>query len=628
MLIKYLLKIIIVCIIMINFVFSINIDALPKGVERVSIENWKKTREINEVEGDERKLNSENITDIKNTDVNDDEVQLLTSLLFQESSKEMRSVNTVNKLQENNMEVIKGNKILRLNTSSIRMYYPFKLSTISTWLLDEENNDLVSWNEGALGTNIITWPCYSTKINDTSTTSAIEYRMLQGNFKLSNEQLELLKSEKVQAILGVSTDDEKGFETIIPFNDLICIFINSQITPIHYRTTLNSNSFGFSLINEKDTKFTKYEYFDTKPSSDKRYCNEERHKELSSYMNNNHIDLNTLNQSSNKGHYSTKNNLKDIICNSNKEDNKIQILMGQHVRSEKNSEGILGGISKLDLFLIENPQFKVNIKPYFIKEEEKVYVDADYSFSCGEQIYYDIEIINVGESFSLDNVNLQINFVVNEKNSQNKIKDTLKISKENITYRNNDITKDVEIFISHDNKELGSLSSISELDRIETGDKITISSKDIDYIVTEYNSTKNIIEYDYTFECNYLDEYLLYKYDGSGKFGVKELKGSIDITVECQDACSDFFYVKIFGQDSSSNVKLKNKEKFRLDGLDLNKTYKVSLINDCTHKSITEETVTLSNKINESSKSIILKTSDKRNNFFVQRKIESTHIDR
>ena len=71
-----------VCIIMINFVFSINIDALPKGVERVSIENWKKTREINEVEGDERKLNSEIITDIKNTDVNDDEVQLLTSLLF------------------------------------------------------------------------------------------------------------------------------------------------------------------------------------------------------------------------------------------------------------------------------------------------------------------------------------------------------------------------------------------------------------------------------------------------------------------------------------------------------------------------------------------------------------------
>lgn len=119
-----------VCIFMINFVFSINIDALPKGVERVSIENWKKTREINEVEGDERKLNSENITDIKNTDVNDDEVQLLTSLLFQESSKEMRSVNTVNKLQENNMEVIKGNKILRLNTSSGRMYYPFKLSTI------------------------------------------------------------------------------------------------------------------------------------------------------------------------------------------------------------------------------------------------------------------------------------------------------------------------------------------------------------------------------------------------------------------------------------------------------------------------------------------------------------------
>ena len=150
MLIKYLLKIIMVCIIMINFVFSINIDALPKGVERVSIENWKKTREINEVEGDERKLNSEIITDIKNTEVNDDEVQLLTSLLFQESSKEMRSVNTVNKLQENNMEVIKGNKILRLNTSSIRMYYPFKLSTISTWLLDEENNDLVSWNEGAL----------------------------------------------------------------------------------------------------------------------------------------------------------------------------------------------------------------------------------------------------------------------------------------------------------------------------------------------------------------------------------------------------------------------------------------------------------------------------------------------
>ena len=120
MLIKYLLKIIMVCIIMINFVFSINIDALPKGVERVSIENWKKTREINEVEGDERKLNSEIITDIKNTEVNDDEVQLLTSLLFQESSKEMRSVNTVNKLQYK-ITVIED-ELLQYKNYSIKNY--------------------------------------------------------------------------------------------------------------------------------------------------------------------------------------------------------------------------------------------------------------------------------------------------------------------------------------------------------------------------------------------------------------------------------------------------------------------------------------------------------------------------
>ena len=49
-------------------------------------------------------------------------------------------------------------------------------------------------------------------------------------------------------------------------------------------------------------------------------------------MNNNHIDLNTLNQSSNKGHYSMKNNLKDFICNSNKEDNKNQFFHFQYYR--------------------------------------------------------------------------------------------------------------------------------------------------------------------------------------------------------------------------------------------------------------------------------------------------------
>ena len=57
---------------MMNLVYVKKINALPKGVDRVEIDNWTKTREINEIKENKKKLNSEEFTNIRN--INFDEL--------------------------------------------------------------------------------------------------------------------------------------------------------------------------------------------------------------------------------------------------------------------------------------------------------------------------------------------------------------------------------------------------------------------------------------------------------------------------------------------------------------------------------------------------------------------------
>ena len=72
----------VLCILMMNLVYTKKIYALPSGVERVEIGNWTKTREVNEIGGDEKKLNSEVLSNIENINMGDDakEVEIVDNV--------------------------------------------------------------------------------------------------------------------------------------------------------------------------------------------------------------------------------------------------------------------------------------------------------------------------------------------------------------------------------------------------------------------------------------------------------------------------------------------------------------------------------------------------------------------
>ena len=197
------MNIIVLCLLTINLVYIKKIYALPAGVDRVEIGNWTKTREVNEVGGDERKLNSEAFTNIQNINMGDDidNIEIFTNLY--DTAYNMRTVNTLNSIrtQEISSEVssvIKGNKILRTKARSSEPIYSFDYTTIKTWI----GSDISTvWEEDLLGNEIITWPCYVEVLDNTSQAEApVEWRMIEGKFNLSSEEIKLIKTNMIQKL--------------------------------------------------------------------------------------------------------------------------------------------------------------------------------------------------------------------------------------------------------------------------------------------------------------------------------------------------------------------------------------------------------------------------------------------
>ena len=197
----------VLCLLMLNLVFVKKIDALPLGVERVEIGNWTKTREANEIEGDEKKINSEEFENTKNINLNDDSnsIEIITNL-YKNETKSMRTLKAVNNLNSNesteNPVFHKGNKILRTKVRSFEPIYSFSninsktssYDTLNTWVGSDTST---KWIDGTIGSKIITWPCY-VKVSEQviSKNAPIEWRMLEGKFQLSDEQINLIREKK------------------------------------------------------------------------------------------------------------------------------------------------------------------------------------------------------------------------------------------------------------------------------------------------------------------------------------------------------------------------------------------------------------------------------------------------
>lgn len=277
-----------------------------------------------------------------------------------------------------------------------------------------------------------------------------------------------------------------------------------------------------------------------------------------------------------------------------------------------------GGIGKIDLLLIENPQVEVNIKPYiFDDNNKKVYKDSKYKFSYNEAVYYDVEIINKSDSYDFTNLSLNLDFLEGTK-----VSETLKINKNDVTYKGKSIKDDLKLYKNDDKTPI----NISSLSSLKKNDRILISGDKINHIVSEYDGIAEKINYKSSLEFNYIDNYFFYKYENKNIIEVNPLKGRLTISIDSNH--QEEYYVRLSSNNNSANIKLTSKKPYTVFNLDYGKTYKVSLLNSSSYKPIDERSVILNTGTNENKKTITFKPSHKVHKYFTQRKSDSIILNR
>ncbi|MGN1032978.1 MAG: hypothetical protein ACI4PU_05910, partial [Intestinibacter sp.] len=325
---------------------------LPVGVTEIEISDWVKTREADEIGDGEKKLNSH--IDLKelNQNISTEDVQAIDGLY--DAKWNLRSISLIPNQEstEENVEDtvdITGNKVLRTIVKPDKNYdLRYHIDQFYEYLKSDRP---IQWSEN--GTT--TWNLW-TRVDDTKT--SIEWRMLSGKVYISDEQIKKLKSKDAQAVLGIPADNDYGFELIIPYNDIISIFVNKGITTINYtnRSMLKTYNLNDTLVSYKYT-------------SGSKDCKNEYHDSLSNHTDGHHVDTNTLNE----------NNLLDsnIADKLKFGDNTIDILIGNFIVSEDMLNSSCG-FSKLNLYIIESPKINISAQFYTYKNEEIVYFDEDY----------------------------------------------------------------------------------------------------------------------------------------------------------------------------------------------------------------------------------------------------------
>lgn len=605
------MKFMVLVLLVINLIYIKRIEALPLGVDRVEIGNWTKTREINEIEEGEKKLNSEYLTGIENINVDESlsEFEIFNSLYT--SSYSIRAPKYVSSDNyEGNQSVIKGNKVLRTKIRTTNPIYSFDYKTMSLWVGSDID---VKWQNGSLGSKIITWPCYVKPLENNKAQTPVEWRMIEGEFELDKNQLNSILSKKVQPVLGIESDNDMSL--VIPFSDILNIFINGEITDLNYRVVTDEYKFRIGNSNNMGS------YKEVNAVGNEKYCNKERDEYISNYTNNKHIDCNILKSSTNHNYYEMIGDISQYIKPSiNKY--KISLLIGQVGRYGKDISNYKGGVSKLSLYLIENPKFKVKIKPYIMSNNEKVYISEDYKFSYNEKILFDMEVENQSLNYDYSNLDLKIGFIKSLTQQNMGYKNLFQLNKNDVTYNGTSIKDNVRIYV--DNKDQPyTISKLSDLNKKE---KITISSDKFFYKVTEDNTLKEIISCDSILEFNYIDKHIYYKYEDTTKLNIKPIGGRITVSINSKE--EDYFYMKLEGENNLSNIKVESNQPYTIYNLDYDTEYKLTLLNSTSYKPVSIHRFTLKNSIGYNKKSIVINVDKKTNNYFTQRKVEKININR
>lgn len=558
---------------------------LPEGVSEIEIYDWTRTREPTEIINGEKKLNSYSTLSGFNKGISEDEVAEIDELYDaklnlrsislvseSESVKEEPKVNDIeeelvqadikannvekelvqvdidaNNVEEesvqsdvdaNNVEEsvqvdedatdksIKGGKVLRTIANYESSTLRYNINSLREYLKSNQN---VVWND-----NKVTWDLY-TLVNENE--SAIEWRLFSAKFNLTSEQLNMIKNSKsidTQMVLGISADNQYGFELVIPFNDIINVFVNDKITSINYasRSTVSKYYFNDTLVTYKYTLSSKC------PSID-------YHNSLSSHTGNTHLDTTGLNES----------DFLDTRIRDNLKigENNIDFVIG-NIIDDENLLSTSNGFSKVNLYIIENPKVDIKTTFYTYHNNDIVYYNKDYLPKNGESVYMRIDIENNSEKIDVENLDLIIN--VSRSNQ-------IKLNSQKVTLDGKTIN--VRCYINEDFSTEG--YSISRIKNLNTGEKISIISDDLKYTVTSNDCKTGYVYLVCNLKMNYITDNLKYSVwkklenkagvtnDNRIKIPVSELLGSFTISLEVED--EDIVEVSTLNEKYNNSLKDK-----------------------------------------------------------------------
>ena len=648
-----------------------DIDAgrsLPVGVTEVELKNWTKTREPDEIESGEKKLNShstlykfnrnidesdvENIQDLydssnklrginyvtinseSNTEGNekiedqsnsigdiDDEVynenndisQEESSLNINDVSKEEYSFNTNNASKEENQDIseqdksttqqqyakdnttnqsipkvivednktqtkVTGNKVLRtIVTPQKGGIIRYDLWTLYDYLKSDKE---VKWQED----KFVTWDLY-TSLDQKNEQTSVEWRMLSAKINISPEQYDLLSNNEAYAVLGVEADNEYGFELIVPYNDIISVFINGLVTSLNYQ---NRNTDRIYNLDGSNTKY--------KPSTLSKCKNPTIHKsDLSKHTDFYHFETGVFNMSNTSGLNANMIMETDISNKLNLGENSIDFLVGNFISSESVLNNSYG-FSKLNLYIIEKPKLDINIQFYKYIDDEILYFNEDYAPTRGDDVYIRIDITNTSDKFVLNNLDLDM-----------KITSTpLKINKNTITYNNLNIKNNTRCYI---NDDFSTQYSIDILKELKCGDKVTIMSDKITYSITKNDAVRSAVICSGNLKMNYIKDdftHIEFKNNQTAiRVPTSSSCGTLNFTCEIEDEDNalasnigdkitedgyseggDYkdnkeepsLIVNVSNDNESANLVIKPGQTYKVENLSIDKTYNISLI--------------------------------------------------
>lgn len=596
---------------------------------------------VNSVDNNDNNINS-NDNNINNNDIGtDDDVNNFSNsndsyvnyVGDSNVDDDIENDDTNDEITDEKLQV-KGNKVLRtcFNLEGFGGSINYTTTALSGYL---KSDRAINWDKQ----NKVTWDL-CTSYDSEKKVNSVEWRMLSAKVNISQEQKKLLNEKSAFAVFGIPTDNETGFELIMPCNDVVSVFVNELNTNINYHNRMGGVKYKLNnnLVN-----------FKSMINSDNECLDKTYHEELSDHTDGYHVDMANLNKYIASSSLSSRETIElDLKKYLTVGTNYIDILVGNYIVDE-NYINKSCGFSKLNLYIIEKPKIDIQMMFYKYKNGERVFFDDSYRPKKDEEVFVRFDIINISEN--LDFSNISVERLLESANKKTNIK--FKANENSAFYGNTDITNSLRCYLNEDfSKEY----NLEILQNLEVGQKITLMSDDMVYTILDDEAKSGHVLSYLNVSASYINNKLKFVSDEktmracvSQDFGALKIKCSIedesdellsDDTSNINDAsninnsnnindASDArnFLVNVNSDEDFSNLYIKSGQTYTLENLNISDCYYINLVLPQDYEVVDSDTYSNSsqNKVclsasNNYTQTIEIKLKKKGNQYFYKNK--------